>query len=69
MTPENNLREHLFRPFSQGPRQLRELAQIVGLGCPASELYYKFCLVCLVIGLPGATCGLIFRRWAPLDRA
>jgi hypothetical protein len=71
MTPENNLRENLFSAEPVSPeRQQRfrqELAQIVEPRLPSSHrLYYKFCLVCLVIGLPGAACGLVFdaeHRW------
>ena len=71
MTPENNLRENLFsaEPVSRELQQRfrQELAQIVEPRLPSSHrLYYKFCLVCLVIGLPGAACGLIFdaeHRW------
>lgn len=71
MTTENNLRENLFSSEPVSPeRQQRfrqELAQIVEPRLPGSHrLYYKFCLVCLFIGLPGAVCGLIFdaeHRW------
>ena len=68
MTPENNLRENLFSAEPVSPeRQQRfrqELAQIVEPRLPSSHrLYYKFCLVCLVIGLPGAACGLMCTRF------
>src|SRR5438874_12924678 len=71
MTPENNLRENLFSAEPVSPeRQQRfrqELAQIVEPRLPSSHrLYNRFWLVCLVIGLPGAACGLIFdaeHRW------
>jgi hypothetical protein len=71
MTPENDLRENLFSAEPVSPeRQQRfrqELARIVEPRLPGSHrLYYKFCLACLVIGLPGAVCGLIVdaeHRW------
>ena len=71
MTPENDLRENLFSAEPVSPeRQQRfrqELAEIVEPRLPRTHrLYYKFCFACLVIGLPGAACGLIFdaeHRW------
>ncbi len=64
-TPENNLRENLFSAEPVSPerqeRFRRELAQIVEPRLPRTHrLYYQFCLVCLVLGLPGAACGVIF---------
>ena len=71
MTPEDNLRENLFSAEPVSPelqqRFREELAQIVEPRLPGSHrLYYRFCLLCMIIGLPGAVCGLIFdaeHRW------
>lgn len=65
MQPENNLRDNLFRaePISLElqHRFREELAQIVEPKLPRSHrVYYQLCLASLVIGLPGAACGLIF---------
>jgi 4-amino-4-deoxy-L-arabinose transferase-like glycosyltransferase len=62
MRAENSMRENLFSAEPLSPeRQQRfrqELAQILEPRLPRSHrLYYMFCLVCLVIGLPGAACG------------
>jgi hypothetical protein len=71
MTPGNDLRESLFNAEPVSPeRQQRfrqELAQIIEPRLPRSHrLYYRLCLACLAIGLPGAACGLILdveHRW------
>lgn len=63
MTSANRFRDQLLNaePIS-AERQQRfrdELAQIVEPALPRSHrLYYQFALVCLVIGIPGALCGL-----------
>ena len=71
MSHMNNLRESLLNtePISlDRQRRFREeLAQIVEPTLPRSHrLYYTFSLVCLVIGIPGAVCGLLLdaeHRW------
>ncbi len=71
MTLENHMRENLFSVEPVNPelqqRFRQELAQIIEPRLPRSHrLYYQSSLVCLIIGLPGAACGLIFdaeHRW------
>ena len=71
MSYMNNLRENLFNaePISLERQQRfqEELAQIVEPKLPRSHrLYYTLTLVCLMIGIPGALCGLLFdaqHRW------
>lgn len=67
----DNLRQNLFdaEPISSD-RQRRfreELAEIVEPRLPRSHrLYYTLALVCILIGLPGAVCGLVLdaeHRW------
>lgn len=68
---QSNLKDCLFElePLSR-ERQERfqnELAQIVDPRLPRSHrLYYIGALICILIGLPGAVCGLLFdleHRW------
>jgi hypothetical protein len=71
MSHVNNLREDLFsaEPISLERQQRfrEELAKIVEPTLPRShKLYYTLSLVCLVIGIPGAVCGLLLdaeHRW------
>lgn len=71
MSKMNNLRENLFsaEPISLDRQQRfrEELAQIVEPKLPRSHrLYYTVTLVCLVLGMPGAICGLLLdanHRW------
>ncbi|MBS0265548.1 MAG: hypothetical protein JSS02_26685 [Planctomycetes bacterium] len=65
------LRENLFSAEPVSPelqqRFRQELAQIVEPSLPPSHrLYYKLAFAGLVVGLPGAACGLFFdaeNRW------
>lgn len=71
MSHINNLRENLFsaEPISLDRQQRfrEELAQIIEPTLPRSHrLYYTLSLVCVVIGMPGAVCGLLLdaeHRW------
>jgi len=72
MSHEKTLRESLFSAEPVSPerqqRFLEELAQIVEPPLPRSHrLYYTLALLCIVVGLPGPACGLLFdakHRWA-----
>lgn len=71
MPNTNNLREDLFsaEPISLDRQQRfrEELARIVEPSLPRSHrLYYLISLLCMVIGIPGAFCGLLLdsqNRW------
>jgi hypothetical protein len=71
MVNQNDLKDRLFEIEPLSPeRQKRfrnELAQIIDPRLPRSHrIYYIGGLVCILIGLPGAVCGLLFdveHRW------